>query len=230
MTCLAGCSSDSTAYVIVRYLPSPVVGEKIKDCNIAFDKQNGISYYTEWMVWDNEAEDYAPCNEYDTFVGGTDYKLCARIVPDKNVVMVKDLDVQLPEGCKIHNSWEDEEQLFLDFGLIDVTTETHEIDKITLTGLPEPVAGALIPDNLTLSEDIPDCNIQLYWINELGEVTFTQSLRSGDYYSAQVIITLPPTYKITDDFVIVLDGETYERGEYLIHSSDIYLEIEYVIP
>ena len=215
MLCLAGCSKKDVAPITAIDLPFAVAGEKVADHNITFQEQEGVSFETKWLVWDDSEQFYIPYED-DTFADNKVYMLTAvATAADGYIFNEESFELLVPENCISYGYTIDGKltTCTLEFGYSTTTTEIHRIEVMdSVFGVGKSIASPkVVVYDATDNELAGAVTTDIQWeyqeigsdeVLEINSTVFEENLK----YLLYTGIVANEGYSFDEDLEIVSNG------------------------
>lgn len=101
------------------------------------------------------------------------------------------------------------------------------LKALEITGLPEAKAGEAMPEEVQW--DVEDAFVTVNWLEEDENVTEDTSFAAGKTYKLSLAVAMG-YQPLAEEFVFVIDGETYEPTVFDAEYNTAEVIIEYKIP
>lgn len=203
--------------ITIKEVPLFTLDGVVADATATVEVPEGYQAVTQWMVWDEEAEEYKVVTD-GTFTETDVYKLTVLIETEDGYRLADELNVVYPDDIYnngySYNYGEDDRLVSYSIEL-GCYTFTNQIQKIDIS-TPEVKAGNVASLDkcsfvfYTGDETVDENNVEIdcKWINETtGEDVSNKTFENETSYQFDVTVKTKTGYSFAENVVVYINGE-----------------------
>lgn len=217
--------SDTTEITKVSIEASvPEVGEVATVGDVVlYDKEgnvvdpSAVTGYVQWQAMSKGEKDVTgeAFKAEDVYFLVTDFAaVTGYSFPEKMTLVLNGVEQEFEPDPKSAQNWQT-------YSLLS------PLKALEITGLPEAKAGEAMPEEVQW--DVEDAFVTVNWLEEDENVTEDTSFAAGKTYKLSLAVAMG-YQPLAEEFVFVIDGETYEPTVFDAEYNTAEVIIEYKIP